>query len=471
VRTLWLSGVIGILATGAVTALAYESLPSDDQSLDSIFEIERMIALLSSSRFEERVKAERDLVALGAAALPQLEQAAKSRDMEVAKRAKAAIADISRRNRPQAGAAVARLGELPKAPDPRHLDRLVTMLASKNFRQREQAQRDLAALGSVALPRLEQSVTSPDAEVARRAKAAVAEIKRRIQEATGPAVLAGPPEPEELLSADPYARIRAMRQMACLKPPVPARLPEVLRALDDWDDEVRGQAICALCSQRVDPNVALPRIMAIVRSEKERMDVRSSALSALVSFLPQAESAVPDLLALLQRKGCPVRPQVASILGRVGASQPSKVLPTLLDLAMNDADKQVKVRAAVGLARLRKEPQRCVPVIHELLRREQEWLGAEGKRRRTTIEEVTPMLSLLGAIGSFGLKAREAAPTVFAISSDESIGEEVRQVAVSTLGFLGAIDELYTLAEQRQRSPAVRLSTVNVLRKLGVRVD
>lgn len=424
--------------------------------------IEKLVQLLGSQQFNERNQAQRKLVSLGRVAVPQLERALQSSDREIVKRANAALAEIVRQDR-QSTAAIP-FESLPKPPDARQLDHLVDMLGSKDFGQRNRAQGDLVALGSIALARLERELSASDAEVARRASIATAEISRRIQDATNlvPHEL---PARADLVSADPYVRMRAMRQLACLGRQATEWFPEILRATEDWDAEVCRQAISALCTQRAKPEAVLPRLLAIARNENEDADVRNSAIVALRGFMPAAESTIPDLLALLHTKNCEVRPTVAAILGKIGAGQWPKVLPALLE-ALGDSDKHVRASAATGLSLLGKAPRRCVPAIHRLLREEKEALTAQELRRQGAEKKRPAIYQLLTAAGRFGIEAKEMIPTVLSIAKDQRLPDEFRCHAVSTLQSLGAVDELQQLVGERVPF-RVRTHAALSLRQLG----
>lgn len=79
------------------------------------------------------------------------------------------------------------LGLLALQDDP--AEDLVRLLASDEAEVRERAMHDLAALGRKALPRLEEAAQSPDAEVAIRARQAIARITRVLFDA--PDLLSG----------------------------------------------------------------------------------------------------------------------------------------------------------------------------------------------------------------------------------------------------------------------------------------
>jgi HEAT repeat protein len=68
----------------------------------------------------------------------------------------------------------------PDQLDPQQLDKVVQQLGSKPFAMRERISRDLAASGHAALPALQRALQSPDKEIARRARACIEAIKKRL---------------------------------------------------------------------------------------------------------------------------------------------------------------------------------------------------------------------------------------------------------------------------------------------------
>ncbi len=427
-------------------------------------DIDWLIALLGGGDFKERERAQKELVALGSVALAKLESAHNSPDKEVARRAKAASAEIRRRVNQSASGIAAQSSNPPRPPDPKRIEELISNLGSNHFDKRASAQRELVSLGSIALPKLEAELMSTDAEVSRRCKAAIGEIKQLIREATT-IVVPVQPDASDLMSDNPYQRMRAAQELAHLRDNAKARLPEILRCLDDWEEEVRSAAISALCTQKADPKTALPKIMAIVRNEKESTTIRGSALVALRAFMPESESAVPELVALLRTKTCRVRPRVAVVLGQIGANQWSTVLPALFD-TVNDPDRDTRVGAATGLSIMRKDPQRCVLAIHKLLEGEKQELSTTPKRPPRQPDERNPLIiSLIIAIQQFGAEAALAIPTLAGIANDQHFDDEIRISAVWALRFIGsaAIHELEHLAAGNSGSRTVTSAAATAL--------
>ncbi len=78
-------------------------------------------------------------------------------------------------------------------PDEAKVARLIEGLGADSYKVRQQAQRDLIAIGRPAIPQLESALKSPDAEVRSRAEGALAEIRKgafaRASEAVGKRLL------------------------------------------------------------------------------------------------------------------------------------------------------------------------------------------------------------------------------------------------------------------------------------------
>ena len=73
--------------------------------------------------------------------------------------------------------ALAAVAPAGRADDEKATRRLIDQLGSPRYRDREQAGRQLAALGTPALPGLREATRSPDAEVCRRAQQLVERIE------------------------------------------------------------------------------------------------------------------------------------------------------------------------------------------------------------------------------------------------------------------------------------------------------
>jgi HEAT repeat protein len=71
-------------------------------------------------------------------------------------------------------------GERGQETEAQRIARLIKQLGDDAFAQREAASKELDALGEPALPALREAVSSPDAEIRRRAKTLVRSITNRV---------------------------------------------------------------------------------------------------------------------------------------------------------------------------------------------------------------------------------------------------------------------------------------------------
>lgn len=381
------------------------------------FEIALLIQQLGSPTFGERERAEKELVSIGFPALPMLQRAITFPDKEMARRAQRAIAKINPVASQGVGLPIAGLRHK------KHLDELIELLGSPKFNEREQAEKVLVALGSVALPKLEIALKSPDKEVARRAKNAIAEIERLRSYAVSLAK-GRLPQLRELEDPNPYVRLRALHDLMHLEPLPQEAMPLFSKGLDDPDDEVRSAGLTGY-TRLIPRRAALDKRRAVMWDEKESPKVRQGAILGLRRFKAEAEELIPDLLRLLHANDPKPRLAAASVLGPLGKGH-AEVVPALLD-ALNDPHETVRGNAAFSLGELRQEPQQCVPAIHRLLQREMQ-------RREKDTHELT---SILGGLILFGPEAKESIPTVFAIAKDVKVDRMIRFQALTCLGEMG----------------------------------
>ncbi len=325
-----------------------------------------------------------------------------------------------------------------KAAAERRIDQLIALLGSPNFKEREQAEKDLVALGSNALPRLERALTSGDKEVARRAKTAIAEIMRLLREAQS---VSKPrfPDRSELDDPSPYKRLRAISELSHLEPRPKAGLPLFEKAMADADAQVRIIGLVGYTKVAA-RDAALKKVLALMWDDKETTAVRNAAIHRLQSLKPEAQAAVPDLLQLLRARDAILRSAAALVLGLLGQGSP-EVVGALLG-ALNDESGTVRGNAAGALGELRQEPRRCVPAIHQLLRREM-------LRRE---KESHTLISALAGLLRFGPDAKETILTVFALAKDGNVDLVVRIQAVRCLEGIGSaafeqLDQLATVPD------------------------
>jgi hypothetical protein len=220
--------------------------------------------------------------------------------------------------------------------DWRHLDLLLAQLGNPVYRAREQASREIIAVGPAAVPLLRQTQLHPDLEVARRAErclqtiesqegpggmlsaAAVRLLARGRPPGTAEALLAYAPFAagdlleDEILAALGRVAVQAGRVdpalAAALRDPAPARRAAAAYALGRSSDPAQREAARRLLTD-----------------EEPRVRLRAAQGLAL----GRDRSAVPVLVSLLDEAADPVSRQAEELLFRIaGAQAPSVSLGT-----------------------------------------------------------------------------------------------------------------------------------------------
>ncbi|OAI48120.1 hypothetical protein AYO44_07980 [Planctomycetaceae bacterium SCGC AG-212-F19] len=125
--------------------------------------------------------------------------------------------------------------EVALGPGPERVAKLIEQLGADRFRLREQATRELIALGRSALPLVEQATASRDAEVASRAQRIAMEIRNSV-----PYLL------EILKAPDAKTRLEGAAGLERLGLDAQEALPALVAALKDDDEIVREAIITAV---------------------------------------------------------------------------------------------------------------------------------------------------------------------------------------------------------------------------------
>jgi HEAT repeat protein len=220
----------------------------------------------------------------------------------------------------------------PGEEDLLHPERLVRQLASPSFDKREEASRTLIRLERIALPLVRRALSDDDAEVAKRAKACVAEIKRR------------------LILSVPLAAVRLLRE----RHPdgaVEALLRYLPFARDEETEEELWYAVealtagggkvhPALLAALKDPIPARRALAACLVARRGDEDQRAAARKLLADGEPlvrlrtaqgflaaRDKQAIPALVALLEEPDVAVSWQAEELLHYVaGDDAPAQVV-------------------------------------------------------------------------------------------------------------------------------------------------
>ena len=149
-----------------------------------------------------------------------------------------------------------------------------------------------------------------------------------------------------LREADRDRRARAARNLGKLGPAAAPAVDDLVRVLEDPEENVRAEAVIAL--GRIASAAAVPAL--VDRLRRDNGWVREEAARALGRIGPSARAAVPDLMHALRRDDPPVRRQAARALGRLG-SEAALAIPALKE-ALRDAEESVQAEAGKALESL-----------------------------------------------------------------------------------------------------------------------
>jgi HEAT repeat protein len=234
---------------------------------------------------------------------------------------------------------------------------LVEKLRSEKVEEREEATRKLKELGKQALPELSKAASSPDAEVAARAKHLLGVLE--IREKLTPKLLKIMPDVDErLASNDEHSWTVVLLEAfgpkgadGGLFQRYPDLRPEDFEALaapairGARTPEERRSAVRAAGSWRL--RTAIPEIVKIVNEKNDPGDLRPMAMSFLHALDPKGNLDV--FLKLLKDENSSVRGMAVNILKLREAKE---AVPELLSL-LKDEKPEFRVTAVEGLMEVR----------------------------------------------------------------------------------------------------------------------
>jgi len=297
------------------------------------------------------------------------------------------------------------------------IDDLIRQLGSDQIGKREEAMKELVAVGAPALKALSRALGSSDPEIARRAMQCIPLIQDNIQVAALIAALDDP-------SAD--TRTKAANALMEMGKKAEAAVPRLMKALaTDGDSRVRERAAVAFGFLGPKAQVAVPTMIATLKDKQASDNLRMAIAITLARIGgPEAEKGAPILLVMLQSDNWQPRAIAAFALGSLGPKQEG-VVDALLK-ALNDDHESVQGNAASALGLLGREPDRCVPRLTKALHSLKDYSGKNDPRN-----------GILGGLGKFGEKAAQAVPAICEIAADEKADTFTRSIAIRTLGDIG----------------------------------
>ena len=258
---------------------------------------------------------------------------------------------------------VAVSGADPESPSPKTADdtavqHLIRQLGSEDFEEREQAAKHLIARGPVVLKLLIVPSRSPDHEVARLAKECIQKIEHNARVATWL---------HQIQAGKEENRQKASGQLILLGPQLAEVVPALVELLDDPRVQVRETIAYILASAGPKAEVALPKLLRILADKIPGTDhLRMRVMEVLEKIGPPGRKAVPILLQILESEGWEMKGYSAQGLAALGQDDP-RVGPALLKAISHD-DIRVKGSAVAALSWLRKEPEKVVPEIVQILK-------------------------------------------------------------------------------------------------------
>jgi HEAT repeat protein len=379
-----------------------------------------LVEKLRSDRLEEREEAARKLKDLGNAALPELENAAQSADIEVSERSRSVLKVIRLRLRltPNLVARIPNVVDRLASGDGHSWTALfleisdqVTIEDDLPDTRARPSRRECMKLHTYTLPHPDKGKNLP-----LKGEDVRALIVSAIRAANSPE------EREEVFSV--------IRQRN-LHPPI----SEVLPLLKDADHDIRSGSITILAGFG-----AKAAGVEIRRALKDPMiDVRTSATRAL--GIIGGQDVVPDLLVLLEDSSEDLRETAADVLGDLDAKEAAPALVRHLE----DSSVNVRAKAASVLGDLDAKEAAPALLLH--------------------LEDPDPQVRGQMVMALASLEAKEAVPALVKHLEDPDPG--VRAYTVWSLGMLKATEAALQVAKLlNDQSTNIRSTAVMVLSRL-----
>lgn len=162
----------------------------------------------------------------------------------------------------------------------------------------------------------------------------------------------------------------------------PAEDALIRAATDNKEEYIRRSAIETLGVIQGDPKKIVPVLCELLKNE----DLQYSALEALKGYGEHAETALPDLQALLDSPEDYKRSTALTVLGQLGPKAKS-VIPRLKEILQNDGDDSARNEAAKALLKIAPESDAANDILEATLRGnvESEWLEEFREQQKETL--------------------------------------------------------------------------------------
>jgi HEAT repeat protein len=304
------------------------------------------------------------------------------------------------------------------AAEEQRIERLARLLGSEQFDEREKAAKELVEIGAPGLEVLRRAATSPDAEIARRAKECVQRIELNVK--VGIYL-------RQLRSTDNEERLKAVRELSGIGRELRTVLPSLVELLDDPDIQVKEYAVIVLGGIGPEAESALPKLLGILKEKGSgTSDLRLRVMQVLKPLGPSGRKGVPILIEILETDTPQMQEYAAHTLGKIGQENP-RVGSALLKAVSQTGNWEVQYSAAFSLAQLRMEGEKAVPAILKMLR----------TRAFDTHEEESRERTLVFCLGLYGSQAAPAIPYLVGVVKDEKRRVSLRENALEVLIQIG----------------------------------
>ncbi|CAE7804942.1 mpeV [Symbiodinium sp. CCMP2456] len=282
-------------------------------------------------------------------------------------------------------------------------------------------------------------------------------------------------------SSDEHVQIQAAKALGSIRREATEEvLPELVKALHDSDDAVRGRAAEALGFLGKEASGAVPELLKAMRNSTWALSKASHALGSIGK--EAKEVVLPQLLDALDDSDTSVRKGAVSALGDMG-EEAKEGAPKLMK-ALHDSDGTVRIYAAgaleklgtEALGKLAKNVHHYEPWVREHALRA---LTSIGKEAKEAVPELVDALddphfevraSAAQLLGSMGKEAVEAVPRLGkALVADRHY--YVKNVAAFALSQIGKEAKEVVLPEFRKACGDsdnwVRIFSCNAMRFMG----
>ncbi|GBD52633.1 HEAT domain protein repeat-containing protein [Microcystis aeruginosa NIES-298] len=266
---------------------------------------------------------------------------------------------------------------------------------------------------------------------------------------------------------DSYFSVRWKAVEALGKIGTETTIPGLLKALEDSDKDVRSNAVVALC--KIGSETAIAGLFKVL--EHSDKDVRGKAAFALGKI--GSETAIPRSLKALENSDRNARRSAAFALGKIGSEEG---IPVLLK-ALEDSDGYVRWKAAEALGKISSET--AIPGLLKALEDSDRFVRWNAAEALGKISSETAIPGLLKALKDSNSAVRwNAAEALGKIGSETAIPELLRALkdsnsavrwnAAEALGKIGSETAIAGLLKAlKDSNEYVRSNAAFALGKIG----